>query len=366
MCLWVSVATASTAELVTDRLAAAGWGRDAIAAVLSVHSEELEIDERSGWLAQRLELLARLGRYPAALRMVEEYPEYADLFANAPEPSALARVIRELAVDRQDVARLLNLFIGWSSPSEVALLQRVLERHGATLMVFVGSVHLHAVAEALVLSHAEGSPRAWTDWLASEFRAQARADHLVEFIATVETQGRAISRKMEESPGFQREFPYLWRNFRELVEGEATDEDRLQMLSSLLSHEGVWATLAEPHGARALANAGDWVPTLLLTLWGTEGWTRPAEAAGPLLEHWQPMPPERRAWLLNAIASDNEARRSLGEIGAVLHLSDAFWAIALDLERADLLDCSLRFARQQSGWDGSDEVPAEFLERLTV
>lgn len=362
--LWASAGAASTTEIVTDRLAAAGWDTRAIDSVLSVHAEEFDLDAISGWLDQRLQLLARLGRYSAALRMIEEYPEYSDLFTNAPEPDVLARVIRELAVDRQDAERLLNLFIGWPSSSEIAHLQRVLDRHGSTVMMFVGSVHLHPVAEALVLSHAEQAPVAWNDWLASEFRAQAREGRIEEFIVTVETQGRALARRMESTPGFVGEFPILWRQFRELVEARPTEETRHQMLTGLLSHEGVWETLAEPFGAKALGQSEDWAPVVLLTLWGTEGWTQPLEASAPLLEPRPPIPAERRAWLLRELASDSFTMQSLAKIGIILHDVDAFWAIALDPARTDLLTCAWNKAQQRSGWNGAEAVPTELISQF--
>lgn len=362
--LWTSAEAASTVAIVTDRLAEAGWGTRAIDSVLSVHAEEFDLDSISGWLDQRLHLFSRLGRYPAALRMIEEYPEYSDLFANAPEPDLLARTIREAAVDRRDTERLLNLFIGWPSSREIAHLQRVLDRHGSTVVMFVGSAHLHPVTEALVLSHAERAPLVWNDWLASEFRVQSREDRLEEFIVTVETQGRALARRMENTPGFVGEFPILWRQFRELVESQPSEEARHQMLTGLLSHEGVWETLAEPFGAKALGQSEDWVPVVLLTLWGTEGWTQPLEASGPLLDYRPPMAADRRVWVLRELASDNPARRSLAEIGITLHDVDGFWAIALDPARTDLLNCAWGKAQQRSGWNGAEEISAKLISEF--
>lgn len=134
-----SVVNASVSDVVRGRLLAAGWGAAALDALLEVHAEEFEFDARSGWLSHRLEFLARLGRHPTALRMVENFPEYADLFANAAEPNSLAQVIGDLSADRTDRGRLLNLFIGWRSRSEIEHLHRVLERHGSTVMVLIAT-----------------------------------------------------------------------------------------------------------------------------------------------------------------------------------------------------------------------------------
>lgn len=312
--LSASAVLASASELTRDRLGDAGWSEGAINALLSVHADEFELDASSGWLPQRLEHLARLGRHPSALRMIEAFPEFTDLFANAAEPGALARVIGDLSLDRQETERLLNLFIGWPSRSEAAHLQRVLEAHGRTVMNFADTIHLYPVVEALVLAQAEQAPSAWRDWVAAELRRSARIGQVEETLVVIETQGRAIARRMETQPGFADEFPYLWTSFRELVETHSSEEERHTVLTGLLSHEGIWETLAEPFGTAALSRIeADWMPELLLALWGTDGWTQPVEATGRLFEHRGPMPAARRAWLLAELAADNELRRLSGE-----------------------------------------------------
>lgn len=356
-----SAAFADVSDLVRGRLVAAGWGAATVDALLEMHTREFEIDARSGWLPQRLEFLARLGRHPAALRMVETFPEYADLFANAAEPNALAQVIRDLSANRQDQVRLLNLFIGWPSRSEIGHLHRVLERHGSTLIRFVDSTQFFAVTEALVLAHAERAPSAWTDWIATELRKPMRPEQLDETLLVISTHGRPIARLMEVEPGFAAAFPTYWSDFRQLLDATASEDAREEMLTGLLSHEGIWLTLAESFGTAALARSDrDLLPGLLLTLWGTEGWVQPVEAAGQLLEHRAPMVPERRVWLLERLASDEAERRGLSEWGVILFDADAFWAIALDPARTDLLHCVLMRATQDASWDGTPET----LDRL--
>lgn len=351
-----STALADVSDLIRGRLVAAGWGAATVDALLEMHTREFEIDARSGWLPQRLELLARLGRHPAALRMVETFPEYADLFVNAAEPNALAQVIGGLSADRTDRERLLNLFIGWPSRSEIGHLHQVLERHGSTLMAFVDSRHLFAVTETLVLAHAEQAPQSWTDWVAAELRRPMRPEQLDETLVAISTHGPAIARLMEAQPGFAAAFPRHWSDFRQLLGETASEEARVEMLTGLLSHEGVWQTLSEPFGTAALARThADWVPELLLVLWGTKGWVQPVEAAGELLEPRGPMPPERRIWLLTGLAAEESERRSLGEWGLMLSDTDAFWAIALDPARVDLLNCVLTRAKGESSWDGTTE-----------
>lgn len=355
---------ASTQDLIADRLSKAGWDGGAIDAVISLHSKEFDLDAQAGWLEPRLERLARLGRYPEALRMVVRYPEYLDLFVNAAEPGALARVIREIALDRQETERLLNLFIGWPTRTEIGYLQNVLDRHRETVGRFVGTPDLHDVAQVLVLLEAAGAPRAWQDWVATELRSQDSSDRLDEFLVVVELHGGAIARLMEEQPGFENDFPRLWRLFRDLLESRENEEARIQMLAGLLSHRDLWRTLALPHGYQALSNATDWAPVLLLILWGTEGWTQPLEAVGPMLEFREPMTPERQSWLLRELASDDETRRSLAQFGANLRDPEAFWVFALDPSRSEYLDCALMFAQQKSRWDGTSDVPEDFFIRL--
>lgn len=355
--LLTSATFASVSDAVRSRLFEAGWGAAALDALLEMHAPEFEIDTRSGWLPQRLEVLARLGRYPAALRLVEAFPDYVDLFANAAEPNALAQVIGDLAADRTDQARLLNLFIGWPSRSEIGHLHQVLERHGSTVMAFVDSAHLFAVTETLVLAHAERAPQSWADWVAAELRRPMRPERLDETLVAISTHGPAIARLMEAKPGFAAAFPGHWSDFRQLLDETASEDARVEMLTGLLSHEGVWLTLSEPFGAAALARIhADWVPELLLVLWGTEGWVQPVEVAGELLEPRGPMPLERRIWLLAGLAAEEAERRSLGEWGLMLFEADAFWAIALDPTRTDLLHCVLMRATQDASWDGTPET----------
>jgi len=352
----LSAAIASVSDVVRDRLLAAGWSPASVDTLLEMHMREFEIDAQSGWLPERLELLARLGRQPAAIRLLEAFPEYADLFANAAEPNALAQVISDLSADRSDRERLLNLFIGWPSRSEIDHLHQVLERYGSTVMAFVDSAHLFAVTETLVLAHAERAPQSWADWVAAELRRSMRPEHLDETLVAISTHGPAIARLMEAQPGFSAAFPQHWSDFRQLLDAAASEDARVEMLTGLLSHEGIWLTLTEPFGAAALARIhADWVPELLLVLWGTEGWMRPLEAAGELLEARGPMPSERRTWLLRGLAAEEAERRSLAEWGLMLSDFDAFWAIALDTARADLLHCVLMRATAESSWDGSAE-----------
>lgn len=359
--LLTSAAIASVSDVVRGRLLAAGWGTPTVDALLEMHTLEFEIDAQSGWLPERLEFLARLGRHPAALRMVEAFPEYADLFANAAEPNALAQVISSLSADRRDRERLLNLFIGWPSRSEIGHLHQVLERHGSTVMAFVDSAHLFAVTETLVLAHAERAPQSWADWVAAELRRPMRPEHLDETLVAISTHGPAIARLMEVKPGFAAAFPGHWSDFRQLLNATASADARVEMLTGLLSHEGIWLTLGEPFGAGALARIhADWVPELLIVLWGTEGWVQPLEAAGELLEPRGPMSSERRIWLLRGLAAEEAERRSLGEWGLMLSDADAFWSIALDPARSDLLHCFLMRATGESSWDGT----AESLGRL--
>ncbi len=353
---------AATPDVVMDQLIKAGWDRKSVAAVVAVHSVEFDLDAQAGWLERRLERLARLARYPDALRMVEQHPEYADLFVNAPEPDALARAIREIALDREDVARLLNLFIGWSTRSEIGHLQKVLERYGGTISRFVGAPELHDVAQALVLSQASGAPRAWQDWVASELPSQDSSSRLDEFLTIVELHGGAIARFMERQPGFEDDFPRLWGLFRDLLATQRNDEARGRMLGGLLSHQHMWLTLAHPYGNKVLLRAKDWAPNLLLTLWGTEGWVQPLEAAGPLLERKGPISPERRSWLIRGLASDDHSEQSLAEFGVMLHDTEAFWDVALDPERSDYLQCVLKLAQEDSGWNSSLEKPKGFIE----
>lgn len=366
--LLTSAAIASVSDVVRGRLLAAGWGPSSVDALLETHMQEFEIDAQSGWLPERLEVLARLGRHPAALRMVENFPEYTDLFANAVEPNALAQVIGSLSADRTDQERLLNLFIGWPSRSEIRHLHQVLERHGSTVMTFVDSAHLFAVTETLVLAHAEQAPQSWADWVAAELRRPMLPERLDETLVAISTHGPAIARLMEEKPGFAAAFPGHWSDFRQLLDETASEGARVEMLTGLLSHEGIWLTLSEPFGAAALARVhADWVPELLLVLWGTEGWVQPIEAAGQLLEPRGPMPPERRIWLLTGFAAEEAEKRSLGEWGLMLSDADAFWAIALDPARADLLHCALMRATGESSWDGTAESLGRFhssLDRL--
>lgn len=351
-----SAAFADVSDLVRGRLVAAGWGTAAMDALLEMHTREFEIDAQSGWLPQRLELLARLGRHPAALRMVETLPEYVDLFANAAEPNALAQAIEGLSADTMDRERLLNLFLGWPSRSEIDHLHQVLERYGSTVMAFVDSAHLFAVTETLVLAQAERLPQTWVDWIAAELRRPMLPEHLDETLVAISTHGPAIARLMEAKPGFAAAFPRHWSDFRQILSEAASEDVRMQMLTGLLSHEGLWLTLSEPFGVAALTRIhADWVPELLLVLWGTEGWVRPYEATGELLEPRGPMAPERRIWLLTGLAAEEAERRSLAEWGLMLSDFDAFWAIALDTARADLLHCVLMRATAESSWDGSAE-----------
>lgn len=298
--------------------------------------------------------------------MVENFPEYADLFANAAEPNSLAQVIGDLSADRTDRGRLLNLFIGWRSRSEIEHLHRVLERHGSTVMAFVDSAHLFAVAETLVLAHAEQAPQPWADWIAAELSRPMRPEHLDETLVAISTHGRAIARLMETKPGFAAAFPRHWSHFRQLLDETASEAVRMKMLTGLLSHEGVWLTLNEPFGVAALARIDvDWLPEILFVLWGTDGWVQPVEAAGELLEARGPLPLERRIWLLTGLAAEETERRSLAEWSLMLSDADAFWAIALDTARADLLHCVLVRATAESSWDGSAESLASLNSSLS-
>lgn len=364
--LLASEAFGSVADTVRTRLIDSGWSAPAIESLLETHESEFELDARSGWLPQRLEHFSRLGRHRAAVRMIEAFPEFADLFANAAEPGRLAEVINDLATDRQDRARLLNLFIGWHSRSEITHLQNVLDLYGPSLMAFADSDRLFSVAEALALGQAEQAPDDWTEWVAAELRKAGSDPEKFEVtLVAITTHGAAIAHYFESEPGYAAAFPDYWSMFRHLVESQPTQEARAKMLTGLLSHEGLWLTLAEPFGAAALSRTAiDQVPGLLLALWGSEGWVQPAEASGPLLGYGAPMLPERRAWLLNALAAGEEQRRSLGEWGVFLPYAEAFWSIALDPERTDLLPCVLVEAQLESSWDGTPETIDDFLASL--
>jgi len=356
-----SVATADTTETVRFRLAQSGWGNEAINSLLSIHAEEFSLDARSGWLNSRLDRLAGLGRHRSILRIIEQFPEYADLFVNAAKPEMLARTLSDLAIDSRDMGRLLNLFIGWSSRAEIEHLQQVLESHGASIMFFADSAELYLVAEALALSHTEGAPLAYLDWLAIELRRHRSEHRLEEILVVNETHGRVIAGRMAD-PNFAIEFPFLWRQFRGLLNG--TTYDREHFFSGLLSHAGVWDTLSQPNGAAALQHSKEWASLLLFTLWGSAGWTQPAEAAGPLLEFRDMLRPETREWLLRTNASSDDATRALGKWGLLLYDSDDFWEMTLDSKRSPYLSCILADAERQSGWNGSGEMASVFRDRL--